>query len=411
MSIELTEAASKLERKTLLQLGRGWSKPKMLSFVNQCYDSEALLKALTEYIDTWFASRIVGVVSDKQLTPQFLSGWTDENDVVSEMVDVRKTGFAMEPSGQMFATEHSGSFIFETPEALNLDDIFVEMMMFPPDELLARRLAGTSSPEIAVFGEASASQSRIPDFEPLIEVCNRVETQYQAIRREAKSGNLPPPAEQIPDLDSLGEKPERDARTAPEQDAEDVSKHQTIDIDSFDKPLHEQFGDSGQKQSNRTQKSLMERAQNASAETLEKSILPEARVRIEPDADESVERRKEALEVIERYRDRYALPLLFELKASSAADPIREQLESALTAIALKPYTEVTDWVEWWRNGAINQTRDEWLCEAVQSDERRIRQRVRRELRHRGLGLDYNPDWPPQKCSQVRKKLEQKLGV
>jgi hypothetical protein len=179
-------------------LGVGWSRAQTLDFLSRCFDRDALLYTLLGFSAKWLEDRMVLVLGHERAQPYLIAGWPGLSEDLRDLQTLRRVKVDVPADAILFDEDQIGHSTAEMPEDVGLGQLFVELTLFPPDNLLIQTVRIGSRPSMAVIGEPR--DGKLPAVEPLEEVARAVGTQLEEIVRLAKSRQLPPPDERIPEL-------------------------------------------------------------------------------------------------------------------------------------------------------------------------------------------------------------------
>lgn len=109
--------------------------------------------------------------------------------------------------------------------------------------------------------------------------------------------------------------------------------------------------------------------------------------------------------LLARLRDTNSVSTLIDAMDDSATPRVKLAILSALTEITLHSWSSPYEWRQWWQK-AKNQTREEWLVEALDAASSELRRQAFDEVqRIPGLELNYHPEQP----SKLRKRAQDEL--
>ncbi|WP_168210630.1 GspE/PulE/PilB domain-containing protein [Persicimonas caeni] len=194
-------------------LGVGWSREDTLEFLRNCYDRDALLHALLGFSSKWLDNRMVLVLGHERAQPYLVAGWPELSDDFRDIQTLRRVNIDVPPDAVLFDANHVGHSMAEMPEDVGLGQLFVELTLFPPDNLLVQTVRIGSRPSMAVIGEPRSDS--IPSAGPLEEVARAVGDQLEELVRLAKARQLPPTSERIPALPESSEQAEAQSEDDP----------------------------------------------------------------------------------------------------------------------------------------------------------------------------------------------------
>jgi hypothetical protein len=182
-------------------LGHAWSREQVLSFIEGCYNRDAVLYALLGYASWWLENRIIVVLGKDSIQPYLIDEWEELPDEFRNNERLRQLRVPVDPSAAIFDQDQSGHFLADKPEDVGLGDLFVELTLFPPDRLLNQSIKIGNRPYMLLVGEPKSRLSTVPPgIERLEEVAVKVGKQLESIIRAAKTDKLPPEGERIPSL-------------------------------------------------------------------------------------------------------------------------------------------------------------------------------------------------------------------
>ena len=394
-------------------LGRDLTTRDIVEIISRTDDRDVVLKFIDNLAERWFQNHLVVVVENGQLTPMFASGWEDAADDWSE---VRRSTAEFTLEGNKIAVV--------TPEELNLGDIFVDLMIFPPDQLT--RIFPDAQTDLAakvgVIGEVLDDHS---DFGPLLECLEEATKQLDNLQDNVS--NPDPPASLSPQLrpsDNVDKQTESDKTHTREPSGfgleqldvdEDTDPDKTVPINRDSRQTSEDSDNEHETQpigERSTVNRIQEFLPNAPRENeirddeiRTRKVLP--RLRSSLSEADSLESAVEAADILLQYRDRYSVPILIQaLIRFSEADT--EPLNDVLQRIAIAPKTEPKQWLKWWRKN-MQKSRKRWLIEGLQSDSREQRQLAKAELDWLEIDPGYHLDMDDDAISALTEKLKEEL--
>ena len=177
------------ESSKAFQMGAGWTREQMRSFVQQCYDRDALLEALLGYGGRWLDSRMVLVLSGGAAQPYLVEGWSELPDKFRDLDALRQIRVPVPEDSPLFDPEQVGSVKADKPEEVGLGKLFVELTLFPPDKLMVQTVRIGTRPSMAILGEPCSDA----DNPPPVKLLECGQSGGRATRRDrtARQGRSP----------------------------------------------------------------------------------------------------------------------------------------------------------------------------------------------------------------------------
>lgn len=209
------------------QLGVGWTGEQALEFIANCYDRDALLHTLLGFSERWMAHRIILLLGNQQAQPYLLRGWLGLDARFEEPEVLRQIRVALPADAPFFAPEEAERAFVARPEDVSLGRLFVELCLFPPEELIVQSILIGKRPAMTLLGEARPGA--MGDLEELSICARAVGEQLTELVRLAKANQLPPPDARVPALPAPADTPQ----VAPDEPA-----------DKPPEPLDERSGES-----------------------------------------------------------------------------------------------------------------------------------------------------------------------
>jgi hypothetical protein len=116
-----------------------------------------------------------------------------------------------------------------------------------------------------------------------------------------------------------------------------------------------------------------------------------------------------AADLLGAMRDQNSVPLLIE-RLNRANGRVKDRINVALRTITYKDFVpSASEWKNWWADAA-EQSRDDWMIAALNSNSVEIRNLVFREISQLpDLDLNYHPDQPAKLRGRAQEELRQWL--
>lgn len=114
-----------------------------------------------------------------------------------------------------------------------------------------------------------------------------------------------------------------------------------------------------------------------------------------------------AAELLGELKDVEAIVSLIDALEEASASGVKQAIMNALRHITLHDWSSPYEWRQWWES-ARDETRQDWIVEALDASGEATRQRVYDEIqRIPGLDLNYHPDQPGKLRKRAQKQLRQ----
>lgn len=187
-----------------LNLGDGWSLEEAKSFVEACFDRDALISALLGFCARWLPRRLLIVLANQRAQPYLICGWGELDEAFGELSALRALRLAVEHQNPLVEDWRAGRSVVGAPEELGFGSVFVGLKLFPPERLFAQAIRIGARPAMVLIAEET--EQRDPSASAQIKaLAEAVGEQLTRVLTLSKAGKLPPQEERIPPLPTRDE--------------------------------------------------------------------------------------------------------------------------------------------------------------------------------------------------------------
>lgn len=182
--------------------GVQWSLEETLTFIARCYDRDALLDTLLGFSQRCLSNRMMLLLGNRQAKSYRLQGWADLDPRFRQHSALSSVKVELAEDAAFFDEtpddEAQLSYAHaRRPEEIGIDQLFVELTLFPPERVVFQTVYIGHYPAIALLGEPLKDVEA--DLRRDLQRCARaVGEQLSELLQLTRSGKLPPAEKRIP---------------------------------------------------------------------------------------------------------------------------------------------------------------------------------------------------------------------
>lgn len=184
------------------RFGHDWTLSEARTFVQHCYDRDALLETLINFGSTWLKGRLICLVTHHQIQPFMARGWASWGDDQEATEELSQNKLKVDPQSVIATVIQEGTYTFGSPEVLGIEGIFEETSVLSPEHVMVLPIQIGASTKMIFFGEPAFEVSDLMAFseqaEPLVILADDIAEQLEEIIKLSKARKLPPAPERIP---------------------------------------------------------------------------------------------------------------------------------------------------------------------------------------------------------------------
>ena len=184
------------------RFGHDWTLSEARTFVQHCYDRDALLETLLNFGSTWLKGRLICLVTHHQIQPFMARGWASWGDDASTTEELAQNKLQIDPQSVIATVVQEGTYTFGSPEVLGIERIFEDTSVLSPEHVMVLPIQIGSSTKMIFFGEPAFEVTDLIAFseqaEPLVILADDIADQLEEIIRLSKARKLPRSDERIP---------------------------------------------------------------------------------------------------------------------------------------------------------------------------------------------------------------------
>lgn len=184
------------------RFGHDWTLSEAQTFVQHCYDRDALLETLINFGSTWLKGRLICLVTHQQIQPFMARGWASWGDDQETTEEFTQNKLLVKATSVIATVIKEGTYTFGSPEVLGIEELFNETSVLAPEHVMVLPIQIGSSTKMIFFGEPAFDVTDLMAFseqaEPLVILADDIAEQLEEIIRLGKARKLPPSHERIP---------------------------------------------------------------------------------------------------------------------------------------------------------------------------------------------------------------------
>lgn len=186
--------------------GQNWTLSQASEFIAACYDRDALLETLINFGASWLKGRLICLISSNTLQPFSSKGWSSWLDDEETTKAFNKLRHTIEPETVLDEVVKKNHHTFGSPEILGITIFFDETGVLPPEHLMVLPIKLGNKTKVLFFGEPSFEVKDLQTFSvqaaPMVQLAQQIGKQLEEIIRLAKTKQLPPKDQRIPEVNA-----------------------------------------------------------------------------------------------------------------------------------------------------------------------------------------------------------------
>lgn len=216
------------------RFGHDWTLSEARTFVEHCYDRDALLETLINFGSTWLKGRLICLVTHHQIQPFMARGWASWGDDQETTEELSQNKLKVNPQSVIATVIKEGTYTFGSPEVLGIEGIFEETSVLSPEHVMVLPIQIGASTKMIFFGEPAFEVSDLMAFseqaEPLVILADDIAEQLEEIIKLSKARKLPPAPERIPPSQKIKPSAPIEALVEPDDEGEGDKTLQTSEL-------------------------------------------------------------------------------------------------------------------------------------------------------------------------------------